>query len=153
MENYAKVKNLSSQGCVLGSRTASWAPAVDGGHPEVRRAGVKDDLKGLGRSSNGDDSKVGQLETRRRWPGLISQTAIHRSVPDLTAATHVSIVGHGLLGDDEAAVELAHGVVWVPFHDLLPETLLLQALPGRLTLLQRDPGIHQREQFLFQLQF
>ena len=36
--------------------------AVDRGNPQVGRAGVKENLEGLGRSSNGDHTIVGQLE-------------------------------------------------------------------------------------------
>lgn len=53
-------------GCIV-LHTAGWTVAVDGGHPQVRRAAVKDDLEGLWRSSNGDDSIVSQLEIKRRY--------------------------------------------------------------------------------------
>lgn len=46
-------------------------------------------------------------------------------------------------------VELGHWVVWELLLVLLPQTLLLQDLPGSFTLLQRDPRIHQRKQFKF----
>lgn len=41
--------------------TAGIAVAVDGRNPEVGRSGVKDNLEGLGRGSNGDDPIVGDL--------------------------------------------------------------------------------------------
>lgn len=42
--------------------TAGRARAVDGGHPQVRRAGVKDDLELLRGRANADGANVGQLQ-------------------------------------------------------------------------------------------
>lgn len=64
-----------------------------------------------------------------------------------TAVTHISIIGHGLVAHGKARVKFGHRVVWKLEPVLVPQTLLFQALPGSFTLLQRDPVIHQKEQF------
>lgn len=59
----ALCSSLMCPGCTV-LNTAGWTAAVDGRHPQVRRASVKDDLKGLRRSSNRDDSIVSQLKVK-----------------------------------------------------------------------------------------
>jgi len=58
--------NVAGQQLV--SHTAGRTVAVDGGHPQVGRAAVKDDLEGLRWSSDGDESVVRQLETEEEVP-------------------------------------------------------------------------------------
>lgn len=132
--------------------TAGWAAAVDGGHPQVGGASVKDDLEGLRRSSNGDDSIVSQLQSRQRGGNSsinktgpnkpckkvgLTTALIHLTLLPLTPSgvTYVSIIRHGLVGHGEPVVELGHGIVRVLLPVLLPQTLFLQDLPGSLTLL------------------
>lgn len=59
--------------------------------------------------------------------------------------TYVSIVGHGL---SSRLVELGHWVVWVMLPELLPLSLLLQGLPGSLSLDQGHPT-HRKHEYEF----
>lgn len=56
--------------------------------------------------------------------------------------TYVSIVGHGL---SSRLDELGHWVVWVMLPELLPLSLLLQGLPGSLSLDQGHPTHRKHE--------
>lgn len=55
--------------------TASLAgAAIDGGHPQVGRASVKDNFEGLGGSANGDHTIVRQLEGDTRAKTSLQKT-------------------------------------------------------------------------------
>lgn len=56
--------------CSHSERTAGEAITEDWRHPQARRSSIKDDLEGLRRSSNGDNSIICQLQIRQfiTWP-------------------------------------------------------------------------------------
>ena len=74
--------------------TADRSVAVDGRYPQNRRASVKEDLEGLRRSSNGDDSIVNHLERKEICSCYVLKCECLKSTGyhiDLLTITHIIV--------------------------------------------------------------